>query len=105
MANPNWYRDIETLMTNQIVTDCMLESDIPSVMTALKIQQRRFGRQRASQIEGNLDVKAIKDDQNTLSNPEKMGKVIQTFSKQKPEQDPQNSVSMSTILKENLKEV
>ena len=38
MANPNWYRDIETLMTNQIVTDCMLESDIPSVMTALKIQ-------------------------------------------------------------------
>ena len=50
-------------------------------------------------------MKAIKDDQNTLSNPEKMGKVIQTFSKQKPEQDPQNSVSMSTILKENLKEV
>lgn len=37
MVNPNWYRDIETLMTNQIVTDCMFESDLPSVMTALKL--------------------------------------------------------------------
>jgi hypothetical protein len=59
MTDPNWYRDIECLMTSNILTSVLLESDIDSILSSLRIQHRRLTREQQSGIQGNMEVDGI----------------------------------------------
>lgn len=59
MTNQDWYRDIETLMTCNTLTQVFAQSDMSSILSALKLQHRRLDRQRISDIEGGLAVDGV----------------------------------------------
>lgn len=59
MTNPLWYRDVECLMTSNMSTSVLLESDLDSILSSLKIQHRRMSREQQSGLTANLDVDGI----------------------------------------------
>lgn len=50
MTDPNWYRDIECLMTSNILSSVLQEGDIDTILSSLKIQFSRMSREQQSGI-------------------------------------------------------
>lgn len=100
MTNPDWYRDIESIMTCSNLSSVFLHSDIPAILSALRLQNRRLDRTKISEMEPDLNVAGVElANQKTIDEKKKKP----SEKKEEKKEEKKQHISLSRIVKENVK--